>query len=146
MDEEMCALRQNETFEFTLFHYLKAEIESMLWKLVLIRKRDTEHILLPILIAAWYRVSWNILTYGTYHFYPNFDAVGSSTWLDCVWKLKKSLYGLKQSGQNWNGLLHSYLIDQGFSQSLADCLHSIDHFVVWKQWHMAALYSSNISQ
>ena len=28
-----------------------------------------------------------------------------------VLKLKKSLYGLKQSGQNWNNMLHEYLID-----------------------------------
>ena len=27
-----------------------------------------------------------------------------------VYKLKKSLYGLKQSGRNWNGVLHSYLV------------------------------------
>ena len=37
-----------------------------------------------------------------------------------VCKLKKSLYGLKQSGRKWNNLLHTYLCDQGFSQSLAD--------------------------
>ena len=42
-----------------------------------------------------------------------------------VWKLKKSLYGLKQSGRNWNDLLHSHLIDQGFTQSLTDaCVYS----------------------
>ena len=28
-----------------------------------------------------------------------------------VYKLKKSLHGLKQSGRNWNGVLHSYLVN-----------------------------------
>ena len=28
-----------------------------------------------------------------------------------VYKLKKSFYGLKQSGRNWNNLLHTYLIE-----------------------------------
>jgi len=37
-----------------------------------------------------------------------------------VWKLRKSLYGLKQSGRNWNNLLHSHLCDEGFEQSDAD--------------------------
>ncbi|KAK3784574.1 hypothetical protein RRG08_003382 [Elysia crispata] len=37
-----------------------------------------------------------------------------------VWKLRKSLYGLKQSGRNWNNLQHSHLIAGGFTQSLVD--------------------------
>ena len=40
-----------------------------------------------------------------------------------VLKLKKSLYGLKQSGRNWNNILHDYLISEGFEQS------STDHWV-----------------
>ena len=42
-----------------------------------------------------------------------------------VWKLKKSLYGLKQSGRNWNHMLHKFLIDENFNQSFADpCLYT----------------------
>jgi hypothetical protein len=37
-----------------------------------------------------------------------------------VCKLNKSLYGLKQSGRNWNNILHEYLQKEGFTQSQAD--------------------------
>ncbi|KAF2343193.1 Reverse transcriptase RNA-dependent DNA polymerase, partial [Trinorchestia longiramus] len=37
-----------------------------------------------------------------------------------VYKLKKSLYGLKQRGRNWNNLLHQFLVEQNFVQSLSD--------------------------
>ncbi|RUS90533.1 hypothetical protein EGW08_001710 [Elysia chlorotica] len=37
-----------------------------------------------------------------------------------VWKLKKSLYGLKQSGRNWNHLLHKHLIDDGYLKATMD--------------------------
>ena len=37
-----------------------------------------------------------------------------------VLKLKKSLYGLKQSPRNWNSTLHNWLVADGFVQSTAD--------------------------
>ena len=41
-----------------------------------------------------------------------------------VWKLKKSLYGLKQSGRNWNAVLDSFFKENGFTQSEVDaCLY-----------------------
>ena len=42
-----------------------------------------------------------------------------------VLKLNKSLYGLKQSGRNWNIVLDTYLIEQGFTQSQVDpCVYT----------------------
>ena len=37
-----------------------------------------------------------------------------------VLKLNKSLYGLKQSGRNWNYLLHNFFSYNGFIQSPID--------------------------
>lgn len=37
-----------------------------------------------------------------------------------VCRLNKSLYGLKQSGRNWNKLLHDHLMEKGFEQNAAD--------------------------
>lgn len=42
-----------------------------------------------------------------------------------VYKLEKSLYGLKQSGRNWNKVLHDCLTESGFTQNQADhCVYS----------------------
>lgn len=55
-----------------------------------------------------------------------------------VWKLNKSLYGLKQSGRNWNVILHDFLVQNGCTQSLADtCIYtrnSRDSRVVLLVW------------
>ena len=41
-----------------------------------------------------------------------------------VSKLKKSLYGLKQSSQTWNKTFHTYLTTQNFVQSPVDpCMY-----------------------
>ena len=64
-----------------------------------------------------------------------------------VWKLEKSLYGLKQSERNWNHLLHSFLVDEGFEQSVTNpCLYkkSVDENVVLLLfWVDDILVSSN---
>ena len=41
---------------------------------------------------------------------PGYEEHGSNF----VWKLNKSLYGLKQSGRNWNNLLYEYLLGLEF--------------------------------
>lgn len=44
---------------------------------------------------------------------------------ELVYKLEKSLYGLKQSGRNWNRMLHEYLCEIKFVQNPADhCVYS----------------------
>lgn len=49
----------------------------------------------------------------------------SETGEHLVCKLNKSLYGLKQSGRNWNMLLHEHLTENGFVQNDADhCVYS----------------------
>ena len=41
-----------------------------------------------------------------------------------VWKLKKSLYGLKQSGKNWNDHVHQFFMDNNFIRSETDpCIY-----------------------
>lgn len=54
------------------------------------------------------------------------------------WKLKKSLYGLKQSGRNWNALIDDFLTSQSFQQSNSDhcmyvkhCDGSIIIVIIW---------------
>lgn len=56
---------------------------------------------------------------------PEGFKVKSETGEELVCKLNKSLYGLKQSGRNWNKTLHDFLTDNGFIQNPADhCVYS----------------------
>lgn len=42
-----------------------------------------------------------------------------------VCKLNKSIYDLKQSGRNWNLMVHEFLIENEFEQSQADhCIYT----------------------
>ena len=42
-----------------------------------------------------------------------------------VCKLQKSIYGLKQSGRNWNEMLHTCLVDDNFTQNPTDhCVYT----------------------
>lgn len=61
-----------------------------------------------------------------------------------VWKLKKSIYGLHQSGRNWNTVSHEYLVKNGFTQSPADpCMYK--NIFMWRSncgfglswWHLS---------
>ena len=45
-----------------------------------------------------------------------------------VCKLNKFLYGLKQSGRNWNQLLHNFLTSKNFLQSVSDPCVYIRHY------------------
>ena len=46
---------------------------------------------------------------------------------ELVWKLKKSLYGLKQSGRMWHNCLHTFLVENGFKQLISDnCIYVND--------------------
>lgn len=56
---------------------------------------------------------------------PEGFEVRSDTGEQLVCKLNKSLYGLKQSGRNWNKMLHDHLSENGFTQNPADhCVYN----------------------
>jgi len=53
-----------------------------------------------------------------------------------VCKLRRSLYGLKQSGRNWNNMLHGHFAQDGSVQSLADpCVY----FKTTESGHVVAI-------
>lgn len=68
-----------------------------------------------------------------------------------VFKLKRSLYGLKQSGRNWNTMMHDYLTNEGFERSLADpCVYTRNCnmkkviIVIWVDDIIVAASDSNV--
>lgn len=62
---------------------------------------------------------------------PGYDITGKS---NLVWKLQKSVYGLKQASRQWFHKLTEALIAVGYKQSCVDCsmftLHKGHHFTV----------------
>ena len=46
-----------------------------------------------------------------------FEEIGKETW---VWKLRRSLYGMKQSGQVWNQTLNKVMLSWGFKRLIPD--------------------------
>ena len=63
-----------------------------------------------------------------------------------VLKLKKSLYGLKQSGRNWNNTLDTYLKEEGFKRSLNDpCFYTRDDNTFIVHWVDDILIASKSS-
>ncbi len=55
---------------------------------------------------------------------PTGFEIQPSEGIEMVCLLKRSIYGLKQSGRQWWSLLHSYITGMGFSQSNSDpCLY-----------------------
>lgn len=81
---------------------------------------------------------------------PEGFAVSNKDGDELVCKLNKSLYGLKQSGRNWNGVLHSYLISDGFTQSQSDtCVYtkiSNDSMTILIIWVDDIIIASNCQE
>lgn len=78
---------------------------------------------------------------------PNGFVIEGKNGEKLVGKLKKSLYGLKQSGRNWYSLLSSCLTDLNFSQSLVDpCVftrHNNEEITIIIVWVDDILIGSN---
>lgn len=75
----------------------------------------------------------------------------SKTGEKLVCHLKKSLYGLKQSGRLWNTVLHSYLCQNGFEQNSADhCVYTKEKqgekliLIIWVDDIILAASSDNV--
>ena len=58
---------------------------------------------------------------------PEGFAVSNKNGEKLVLRLNKSLYGLKQSGRNWNHTLHVYLTDNGFQRSINEPCFYFNH-------------------
>jgi len=65
------------------------------------------------------------IDYEIYMEQPQGYHVNSEKGEKLVCKLNKSIYGLKQSGRNWNMMLHDFLVENEFVQSQTDnCIYT----------------------
>ena len=69
---------------------------------------------------------------------------------DGIYKLRKSLYGLKQASRNWNNDINQYLIDNGFTRLEADpCIYvknteTVVNDTTTTKYLMVALYVDDL--
>ena len=67
-----------------------------------------------------------------------------------IYKLNKSLYGLKQASRNWNNNINEYLISNYFTRLEADpCIYVKiieinNNGIITKQYQMVALYVDDL--
>lgn len=94
-----------------------------------VAKLPTLRILLAI--AMTYNLEWTQMDVKSAFLYGDIEEEvyiklkqGPKEYTDKVFKLQKSLYGLKKSPRNWNEKFNTFMIDEGFKRSKADyCLY-----------------------
>lgn len=69
---------------------------------------------------------------------PGFEEESKLNW---VWKLQKSLYGMKQAGQVWNSELHKAMISSGWKQVLVE--HALYYCAMDKGWTLVSVHIDN---
>ena len=146
MNEEMDSLRENNTFTLTTLPEGKQEVggrwvyaiktnadQSETYKARYVAKRynqvmgiDYKETFSPTANLTSIRVLMQMAAqYGLDLHQMDVKTAKSDTGENLVCRLNKSLYGLKQSGRNWNKMLSDYLTENDFVQNPADhCVYT----------------------